>query len=72
MSSVHCFRDLGSSESVGLVPGSSFGLISDKGCFICVVTRSLERLGVEDRARGFGASEASELKGEKTAPDYVL
>ena len=30
MSSVHCFRDLGDSKSVGLVPGSSFGLISDK------------------------------------------
>ena len=59
MSSVHCFRDLGDSESVGLVPGSGFGLVSIKGCFICVVTRSPERLGLEDRARGLGASESS-------------
>ena len=36
------------------------------------MTRSLERLGVEDRARGFEASEASELKGKKTAPGCMI
>ena len=72
MSSVHCFRDLGNSESVGLVPGSSFGLISDKGCFICDVIRSLERLGVEDRACGYVASKTSELEGKKTTPECMV
>ena len=57
---------------MGLVPGSSFGLISDKGCFICVVIRSLERLRVEDRARGFEASKTSKLKGKKTAPGCMI
>ena len=40
---------------MGLVPGSGFELISIKGCFMCVVTRLLERLVLEDRARDFGA-----------------
>ena len=71
MSSVHCFRDLEHSESVGLVPGSSFGLVNDKGCFVCVVTRSLVRLGLEDRARVVGASEARDT-GKKAAPEYVV
>ena len=56
---------------MGLVPGSSFRLVSDKGCFVCVVTRSLVRLGIEDRARGFGASEARDT-GKKAAPEYVV
>ena len=68
---VCCFRDLGHFESVGLVPGSRFGLVSDKGCFVCVVTRSLVRLGLEDRARGVGASEARDT-GKKAAPEYVV
>ena len=44
------------------------GLISIKGCFICVVTRSMERLGLEDRARGFGASKARDTGKKTVAP----
>ena len=57
---------------MGLVPGSGIRLVNDKGCFICVVIRNLERLGVEDRARGFVASEVSVLKGKKTAPGCMI
>ena len=41
---------------MGLAPESGFGLVSIKGCFICVVTRFSERLGIEDRACDLGAS----------------
>ena len=47
---------------MGLVLGSGFGLISNEGCFLCVVTRFFERLVLEDRARGFGASGGSECR----------
>ena len=50
----------------------SLGLVNDKEYCICVVIRTLERLEVEDRARGFVASETSELKGKKAAPEYVV
>ena len=72
MSSVHCFRDLGVPRVWDWFRGGSFGLISDKGCFICVVIRTLERLGVEDRARDFVASKTSELNGMKTAPECMI
>ena len=47
---------------MGLVPGSGFELISIKGCFMCVVTRILERLVLEDHARGCSASGNSEYR----------
>ena len=72
MSSVHCFRDLGVPRVWDWFRGGSLGLISDKGCFICVVIRTLERLGVEDRARGFVASETNEFKGKKTALGFMI
>ena len=64
MSSVHCFRDFGVPRVWDWFRGGSFGLISDKEYFICVVIRTLERLGVEDHARGFVASE--------TAPGFMI
>ena len=50
----------------------SLGLVNDKEYYICVVIRTLERLGVEDRACGYVASKTSELKGKKTAPEYMV
>ena len=47
---------------MGLVPGSGFGLVNIKGCFMCVVTRIFERLVLEDRARGCSASGSSEYR----------
>ena len=44
---------------MGLAPESGFGLASLNECFICVVTRILERLVLEDRACDLGASESS-------------
>ena len=37
-------------------------LVSIKKCFMCVVTRLLVRLVLEDRARGFSASRGSEYR----------
>ena len=39
-----------------------FDLVSIEGCFLCVVTRLLVRLVLEDRARGFSASGGSEYR----------
>ena len=45
-----------------LVLGSGLESISIKGCFTHVVTRSLEKLGLEDRARDFSASRSLEYR----------
>ena len=50
----------------------SLGLVNDKEYYVCVVIRTLERLGVEDRACGYVASGTSKLKGKKAAPEYVV
>ena len=49
----------------------SLGLVNDKEYYICVLIRNLERLGVEDRACGYVASEISKLKGKNTAPECM-
>ena len=72
MSPGYCFKVLGVPRVWVRFREGSFGLVSDKECFICVVIRTLERLGVEDRACGYVASEISKLKGKKTAPECMI
>ena len=62
MCPMNCFRNLGVRRVWDWSREAVFDLISIEGCFLCVVTRLLERLVLEDRGRGFSASGGSEYR----------
>ena len=59
---MNCFRDFGVPRVWDWSREAVFDLISVEGYFLCVLTRLLERLVLEDRARGFSASGGSEYR----------